>query len=451
MSEGDRTIQELGQIMPGEAPAAVEELYDDVRRVLGVPFVNSLFRVLANRHEYLREAWRSVRPVLCSPAFEKAAEDLRGRTLVDGAVENAPEAGWQDFEHGERFARFTQSIHYVLPKLLLIATAWRSGRTAPSQGVSSTGAPRPPEAQVRIELVNPEEAQGEVAELFRRIQSRHGHPAVASWYRALAQQPALLEAAWTRVEPHVGSGAWNATHEALLERARQHVERLFEPSEPRPDGEVRSVLEVFQTKLIPDLCLDVALVRAWLDPSECGPWHGGCRRRGVQAESSCAGRRCPSSSVAARHDRRGERHMAISHTESYPHAASRERAASSPVRKAYQALHVVFVAIPVIAGLDKFTMWLADWHKYMASVFESLMPFNPHYFMYGAGIVEVIAGLVVAVKPRIGGWLVAGWLTAVTINLAIGGYWDIALRDVGLVVGAAALALLSPVARRTRD
>jgi hypothetical protein len=118
--------------------------------------------------------------------------------------------------------------------------------------------------------------------------------------------------------------------------------------------------------------------------------------------------------------------------------------AQSPAYQAYQILHWGFVAAPVIAGLDKFARLLADWEKYLAPVVARHLPFSAHAFMLVVGVIEIAAGLVVALKPRIGSYIVAGWLAAIIGNLLIqGAYLDIALRDFGLFLGAVALARLS--------
>ncbi|HEX8794422.1 MAG TPA: hypothetical protein VF765_25935 [Polyangiaceae bacterium] len=116
----------------------------------------------------------------------------------------------------------------------------------------------------------------------------------------------------------------------------------------------------------------------------------------------------------------------------------------SPAYQAYQVLHIAFVIAPVIAGLDKFADLLTNWDKYLAPGIADILPFSAHAFMMLVGIVEIAAGLVVAVKPRIGAYVVAAWLVAIIINLLmVGGYLDVALRDVGLCLGAIALARLS--------
>jgi hypothetical protein len=118
--------------------------------------------------------------------------------------------------------------------------------------------------------------------------------------------------------------------------------------------------------------------------------------------------------------------------------------AHSPAYQAYQILHWGFVAAPVIAGLDKFTGVLTSWQQYLAPVVTRHLPFSAHAFMLIVGVIEIIAGLIVALKPRLGAYIVAGWLAAIIGNLLIqGAYLDIALRDFGLLLGALALGRLS--------
>jgi len=117
---------------------------------------------------------------------------------------------------------------------------------------------------------------------------------------------------------------------------------------------------------------------------------------------------------------------------------------SSPVRQAYQLLHFAFVAAPLIAGADKFLHLLVNWDIYLAPVIARLSPIGGHGLMLVIGVVEIIAGLLVAFKPRIGAYVVAFWLWGIIINLLlVPGYFDVALRDFGLSLGALALARLS--------
>jgi hypothetical protein len=124
----------------------------------------------------------------------------------------------------------------------------------------------------------------------------------------------------------------------------------------------------------------------------------------------------------------------------------RAELAHNPERQAYELLHWGFVAAPVIAGVDKFTELLADWDMYLAPPIASVLGGASHGFMLVVGVVEVIAGLVVALRPRLGAYVVAAWLGGIILNLLIGGqHFDIALRDFGLMLGALALGRLALV------
>jgi hypothetical protein len=116
----------------------------------------------------------------------------------------------------------------------------------------------------------------------------------------------------------------------------------------------------------------------------------------------------------------------------------------SPSYQAYQILHAAFTIAPLIAGADKFFHWLVNWDQYLAPVVSSTLGINAHTFMLGAGVIEMLAGLLVAIAPRIGGWVVGAWLCGIIVNLLLmGSYLDVALRDLGLALGAFALARLS--------
>ena len=119
-------------------------------------------------------------------------------------------------------------------------------------------------------------------------------------------------------------------------------------------------------------------------------------------------------------------------------------AASSPSRQAYQLLHFAFVAAPIIAGVDKFLHLLVNWDMYLAPAIAKLLPVGGHGLMLAVGVIEIIAGLLVAFKPRIGAYVVTFWLWGIIINLLlIPSFFDVALRDFGLSLGALALARLS--------
>ena len=116
---------------------------------------------------------------------------------------------------------------------------------------------------------------------------------------------------------------------------------------------------------------------------------------------------------------------------------------SDPAYQAWQLLHIGFTVAPIVAGLDKFFGLLVNWDQYLAPAIANLTPLGT-YLMVVVGVVEIVAGLVVFMRPRFGGYLVAAWLLGIIVNLLlIPGYYDVALRDFGLLLGALALARLS--------
>ena len=113
-------------------------------------------------------------------------------------------------------------------------------------------------------------------------------------------------------------------------------------------------------------------------------------------------------------------------------------------RQAFLLLRTVFTVAPVVFGLDKFFGVLTDWGQYLAPQIDALIPGSAHEAMLAVGVVEILAGVLVAVLPRIGGYVVAAWLAGIIVNLVlIGDFYDIALRDFGLLVAALALARLA--------
>jgi uncharacterized membrane protein YphA (DoxX/SURF4 family) len=113
-------------------------------------------------------------------------------------------------------------------------------------------------------------------------------------------------------------------------------------------------------------------------------------------------------------------------------------------QQAFLLLRTVFTIAPIAFGLDKFFNLLTDWEAYLAPWINDLVPGNAHTAMLIVGVVEIVAGIVVAVRPQFGGYLVAAWLGGIIVNLVtLGDYYDIALRDFGLLVGALALARLA--------
>ena len=112
--------------------------------------------------------------------------------------------------------------------------------------------------------------------------------------------------------------------------------------------------------------------------------------------------------------------------------------------QAYLLLRVGFTAAPILFGLDKFFNWTVDWPDYLAPWVNDIVPGSGQDFMYFVGAVEIAAGILVALAPRIGAYVVAAWLAGIIVNLLlIPGYFDIALRDFGLLLAALTLGRLA--------
>jgi uncharacterized membrane protein YphA (DoxX/SURF4 family) len=116
------------------------------------------------------------------------------------------------------------------------------------------------------------------------------------------------------------------------------------------------------------------------------------------------------------------------------------------VSSVWTILRLTFGLVPVVAGLDKFTDLLTNWDQYLHPAIVSMLPFSAHLFMQIVGVIEIIAGILVLIKPSVGGWVVMAWLICIALQLlAQGKYLDVAVRDLVMSIGAMSLARLSKV------
>lgn len=116
----------------------------------------------------------------------------------------------------------------------------------------------------------------------------------------------------------------------------------------------------------------------------------------------------------------------------------------NPAFQAFTLLRIGFTVAPILFGLDKFLDWLVDWRIYLAPEINDLVPGNAHQALLAVGVVEIVAGIVVAVRPKFGGYLVAAWLAGIIANLLLqADFYDIAMRDFGLLLAALTLARLA--------
>ena len=120
----------------------------------------------------------------------------------------------------------------------------------------------------------------------------------------------------------------------------------------------------------------------------------------------------------------------------------------NPSYQAYLLLRTVFTVAPILFGVDKFANVMTDWPMYLAPWIDGILPGSAATAMYIVGVIEIAAGILVAVAPRIGAYVVALWLAGIIVNLlTMPGFYDVALRDFGLLVGALALGRLAEAQR----
>lgn len=141
-----------------------------------------------------------------------------------------------------------------------------------------------------------------------------------------------------------------------------------------------------------------------------------------------------------------------------PHSGMAEEAPLEPVAarsdpryQAFLTMRIGYTVLPLAMGIDKFFNAMTSWPQYLADWIDNIVPGTAQQLMYGVGVVEIVAAAIVAIRPRIGAYVVAAWLAGIVINLlSYGEWWDIAVRDFGLMLGAFALARLASVYDRGR-
>ena len=119
---------------------------------------------------------------------------------------------------------------------------------------------------------------------------------------------------------------------------------------------------------------------------------------------------------------------------------------SDPAYQAFTLLRIGFTVAPILFGIDKFANVMVNWEKYLAPWIRDGSPLSATHTMYVVGVIEILAGIAVAIKPRYAAYVVAAWLGGIIVNLlTYSGYYDVALRDFGLLLGALTLARLASV------
>lgn len=119
---------------------------------------------------------------------------------------------------------------------------------------------------------------------------------------------------------------------------------------------------------------------------------------------------------------------------------------NTQVKSVYQILKYVFIILPIVAGLDKFTNILTDWTQYLNPALIDLLPVSGNIFMMIVGVIEIVAGIIVFLQPKIGGIIVAVWLVLIALSLIIGWrFVDVAVRDLVMAISACSMAKLARI------
>ena len=276
---GMKLVPQLPEVMPDQADADIRAVYEDIQKTFRVPIVNFFFRVLANYPSYLVSAWSEFGPCFRTLRIERAADELRSTALLE-PVPDCSSVDWAALGDLSKIRRFTDTIHYLLPKLLFVATVFHDGfhQKARAVSVDTVGIEEeiPPgiaPGTLSIPMVNPAEAKGQLSDLFEDIKECHQHPGVATYYRSLGHWPDFLSAVWDRIMPFVDSPAYGAQKQRLLTQASQATEGCRASwqntkAESREAEEISAICALFRFRLVSDLLIDVSLIKAMLDGPE---------------------------------------------------------------------------------------------------------------------------------------------------------------------------------------
>lgn len=277
---------QLPEVGEAEAPASIRAIYGAVQQTLRAPYVDALWRLLANYPGYLERAWRDLEPNLGTHTAERAADLLRFAALLGLPFEPRDQrlslhvAGLSDADI-EDIRALNDTLHYVLPKVLLAAvglSAALAGERVGSAGAHAAPMPRELAAgTVPLQPIALEQAPALPRRQLEEIARVQGYPKLPAYFLTLARWPDYLDILWRDLRPYVHSD-WHAERVQELERrALGEWAALPHPLELGPEearaagcsveqiGELRDLLASFRARLLPDLLLDLALAKALLD------------------------------------------------------------------------------------------------------------------------------------------------------------------------------------------
>lgn len=267
LRRGMALLPQLPEVGEDQANEAVRRIWEDVRASLRVPFVNFVFRTLANEPAELARIWGAIGPAARTRAFERAADLLRARALLEPLP---PALAPADLPVADlpRIRAFVDSIHYALPKLLLVTSLLEQPPGVAVPGDPGTLPCGVAPGTAMIGMVDQASAPPALRALLAGIRERHGHPGVATVYRSLANWPDFLGALWERLAPQLDRPAHGERRAALVAEGMRLAASLPGERPGPPPERLRDVLAVFRLRFIPDIMIDVATVKALLDGPE---------------------------------------------------------------------------------------------------------------------------------------------------------------------------------------
>lgn len=270
---------------PPDAPADVAAIYREIAAHLRVPFLGPFWRALAWDADGLARLWSAVAPVMRTRAFEREAATLRERALIVEAVTMPSHQAFKgdlvrseiDFEMRERIANYNAAVHYALAKTLLAATWLLHPPAGAANGGAADDIPLGvARGAVAVPPAPPEQVRGRLAELLDEIPRAHGHPIADEYFRAIGRLTDYLNAAWNAIKPVVRDEPYDERGRELVQLAEGALTRLSArpadvvafPGGSEEAGRLRQILTYYTHRHLPDLLLDVAMIKGLTDGPE---------------------------------------------------------------------------------------------------------------------------------------------------------------------------------------
>ncbi len=277
---GLKYITKLQGMTEENAAEAKFSILEDIAQTLRVPEAGDLFMALAHFPDYLAQVWHHFAPALRFNSFELEADNLREKALLETAP-GLSVLGDDVIADQDHVRAYIDTCFYALPKLLLLTTIFHEAtfrgipeRRSRTQGAEPKAVAIPTgiaDGTVKATYVAPQTASKQVQQLFSAIQKQHELPLVPDFYRGLANWPGFLNEAWQQIMPLVGTPDFDNLKEYLSYQAQMGMRKLplTQPDISTLSAEqkesVRSILTAYRYKLLPEMLIETALMKALLD------------------------------------------------------------------------------------------------------------------------------------------------------------------------------------------